>query len=326
MCTSITLSNQLTTYLARTMDFGFELDGHPVVIPRNYLFTTDLGEHLTFPLGFVGTGRKLDSYLFADGVNEQGLAIAELYFPGEASYVETAGPGKLSLAPHEFIMWALGNISSITELRTRIAEVAIINAKNQLLNVILPLHFIVTDASGESIIIETHDQALTIKNNPVGVMTNSPRFEWQLQNLNNYLFLQPENYLPKTFGNFSAAPFGQGSGTYGLPGGYTSPERFVRAAYLKNNISHTETTDGALSAIFHVLDNVTIPKGVNIKDDGAMDYTQYRAAFDTKNKLYYFNPYHTPETFSIQLTEPLLNSESPIAYTIPEDFKTTPLK
>ncbi|WP_394701575.1 linear amide C-N hydrolase [uncultured Enterococcus sp.] len=37
------------------------------------------------------------------------------------------------------------------------------------------------------------------------------------------------------------------------------------------------------------------------KNDGATDYTQYRAAFDTKNRCYYFNPYHTQEVFALQL-------------------------
>lgn len=323
MCTSITLDNEQTNYLARTMDFGFELDGRPIVIPRNYAFTTDQGDTLTFPLGFVGTGRKLNSYLFADGVNEKGLAIAELYFPTEASYLETAAPEKIGLAPHEFIMWVLGNIGSIDELKRRIDEVAIIHAENHLLGVVLPLHFILTDVTGEAVVVETHDQTLTIKENPVHVMTNSPRFEWHLQNLNNYLFLQPKNFSVKTFGDLPAAPFGQGSGTYGLPGGYTSPERFVRATYLRNYLSNIETNEGALAGIFHVLDNVTIPKGVNIKNDGATDYTQYRAVLDTKNQCYYFNPYTTPEVFSVQLTEDLLNQAEPSEYELPSGFNTT---
>lgn len=325
MCTSLTLANKQTNFLARTMDFGFELEGRPTVIPRNYSFTTDLGETLTFPFGFVGTGRKLDSYLFADGVNEKGLAIAELYFPTEANYTAIAEAGKIPLAPHEFIMWVLGNISSIEELRNRLTEVSIVHAENQLLGIVLPLHFIVTDPTGETVVVETHDETLTIKENPVHVMTNSPRFEWHLQNLNNYLFLQPTNFTTKAFGDLPAAPFGQGSGTYGLPGGYTSPERFVRAAYLRNYLSDTETVDGALTGIFHILDNVTIPKGVNIKNDGAVDYTQYRAAFDTMNHCYYFNPYHTQEVFKIQLTDTLLNQSDPIEYELPTDFSTTAL-
>lgn len=325
MCTSITLANEQTNFLARTMDFGFELDGRPTLIPRNYSFTTDMGESVTFPLGFVGTGRKLNSYLFADGVNEKGLAIAELYFPTEANYTETAEPEKLALAPHEFIMWVLGNIGSIEELKERIIEVSILHKENQLLGIVLPLHFIVTDSTGSTVVIETHDKTLTIKENPVHVMTNSPRFEWHLQNLNNYLFLQPTNFAAKSFGDMPAAPFGQGSGTYGLPGGYTSPERFVRAAFLRSYISNTETVDGALTGIFHLLDNVTIPKGVNIKNDGATDYTQYRAAFDTKNRCYYFNPYHTQEVFALQLTEEKLNADAPIAFDIPTGFATTAL-
>ncbi|MBP1047430.1 choloylglycine hydrolase family protein [Enterococcus sp. BWM-S5] len=325
MCTSITLENDHSNYLARTMDFGFELDGKPVVVPRQYTFTPQLGETLTFPYGFVGTGRKLGAYLFADGVNEKGLAIAELYFPTEASYLEAPLPETTALAPHEFIMWVLGNISSIEELKNRIHEVSILNTENQLLGVVLPLHFIVADSSGQTVVVETHDKTLTIKENPVHVMTNSPRFEWHLQNLNNYLSLQPQNFPAKTFGKLSAVPFGQGSGTYGLPGGYTSPERFVRAVYLRNYIISTETADEALTGIFHILDNVTIPKGVNLKNDGSTDYTQYRAAFDTKNQRYYFNPYHTPEVFSLQLTEALLNSPAPIEYDVPTGFTTTSL-
>lgn len=325
MCTSITLANEQTNFLARTMDFGFELDGRPTLIPRNYSFTTDLGKQLTFPLGFVGTGRKLNSYLFADGVNEKGLAIAELYFPTEASYLEKAAPEKLTLAPHEFIMWVLGTVSSIEELKKRIDEVAVVHQENQLLGIVLPLHFIVTDTTGKTVVIETHDKALTIKENPIHVMANSPRFEWHIQNLNNYLFLQPTNFPTKSFGDLPAAPFGQGSGTYGLPGGYTSPERFVRAAYLRSYISETETIDSALAGIFHILDNVTIPKGVNIKNDGSTDYTQYRAAFDTKNQCYYFNPYDTSEVFKVQLTETRLNASEPIEFNISTGFKVTEL-
>ena len=38
MCTSLTLTNQAQQhFLARTMDFGFQLEGRPVVIPRNYV-------------------------------------------------------------------------------------------------------------------------------------------------------------------------------------------------------------------------------------------------------------------------------------------------
>lgn len=40
MCTSFTLQiDSRNNFLARTMDFGYELSGKPVVIPRKYTWT-----------------------------------------------------------------------------------------------------------------------------------------------------------------------------------------------------------------------------------------------------------------------------------------------
>ena len=116
----------------------------------------------------------------------------------------------------------------------------------------------------------------------------------------------------KKINGYEIKPFGQGSGTYGLPGGYTSPERFVRTVYLRALIESGETVDDSLNAMFKILDNVTIPKGVNIKNDGSIDYTQYRAVFDVSNGTYYFNPYETQEIFELTLTEELLTKDGPV--------------
>lgn len=148
MCTSLTYT---TTdgyhFLARNMDFGFQLDGRPTIIPRNYEWQRQLGGSQKFRYGFVGTGRDLNGYILADGVNEKGVAIAELYFLNEAEYQTESLEGKLNLAPHEFIMWVLGEIADIAELKIRIQEVNIVHAEINLLGTAAPLHFIVTDRS-----------------------------------------------------------------------------------------------------------------------------------------------------------------------------------
>lgn len=326
MCTSLTFESENNQYfLARTMDFGFELSGKPVAIPRNYTWTRQLGGTETVRYGFIGTGRKLADYVFADGVNEKGLAIAELYYPNEASYQPKPIEDKLNLAPHELILWILGEISSIEELRRRISEVALINEEVSLLGLVPPLHFILTDPSGETVVLETNDQLLTIKSNPMGVMTNSPELEWHLKNLNNYLGIQPTNFAAKKYNGQSVSPFGQGSGTFGLPGGYTSPERFVRTTYLRSLTEKGTSTNEAVNNIFQILNNVTIPKGVNIKDDGSVDYTQYRAVFNSSQQTYYFNPYHTQEVFFLQLTDALLTAATPVEFPVPTVFTPTAL-
>ena len=324
MCTSLTLTNQgQQHFLARTMDFGFQLEGRPVVIPRNYVWKKQFNGSQQTKYGFLGTGRNLGEYFLADGINEKGLAVAELYFLNEAKYSSEEKEASVNLAPHEFIIWLLGEIESISELRKRITEIQIVEKEVPVLGFVPPLHYIVTDKTGETVVIESDSGELVIKDNPVGVMTNSPEFGWHLKNLNNYLSVQPNNFSNKKINEYEIKPFGQGSGTYGLPGGYTSPERFVRTVYLRALIESGKTVDDSLNAMFKILDNVTIPKGVNIKNDGSIDYTQYRAVFDVSNGTYYFNPYETQEVFELTLTEELLTKDEPVEFKYSTDFKTT---
>lgn len=321
MCTSFTLhSDTKKNYLARTMDFGFELDGRPVVIPRNYGWKLQLGEDYLTKLGFVGTGKNVGSYTVAEGVNEKGLAIAELYFLNEAKYSDAKDPDLLNLAPHEFIMWVLGEISSIQELKERIQEVNIVDVETELLSTVIPLHFIVTDKSGETVVIESNTGKLMIKDNPVGVMTNSPELEWHLKNLNNYLSIQPNNFPNKKINGYEIRPMGQGAGTVGLPGGYTSPERFVRTVYSSYYTDHGTSTEENINAIFHILNGVTIPKGVVVKDDEAVDYTQYRAILDVSELKYYFNPYGSQSVYSVTLDEQLLSLNEPKEFIVNTNF------
>lgn len=312
MCTSITYqTSDDINFLARTMDFGFELEGVPTIFPRRYPFPLDLGGELMNRYGYLGTGRKLDKFIFADGVNENGVAIAELYFPREAQYAQELDQTKINLAPHEFISWVLGEMGSIVELKQRINEVSIMASENSLLEIVLPLHFIVTDSTGEVIVVEPMEGQLQIKNNPVKVMTNSPEFEWHLKNLNNYLGLQPHNFHKKYFGTHPILPFGQGSGTFGLPGGYTSPERFIRAAYLREYTPQAASVNEGLMNILHILGNVRIPRGVDIEEDGSDDYTQYIAIFNTNEQIYYLQPEDTNALLSVHLTEELLELAEP---------------
>lgn len=321
MCTSLTFNatNQ-HHYLARTMDFAFELDAVPVVIPRNYQLNFELAPAIKTTYGFVGSGKKLTEYMVADGVNEKGLAMAELYFLHEAVYSATPVSDKLNLAPQELIMWILGNIASIAELRAKLETLNLVQRALPMLNTVVPLHYIVTDSQGETVVLETNTGRLQIKENPVGVMTNSPELEWHLKNLTNYLALKPTNVSNRTIGNYELKPFGQGSGTFGLPGGYTSPERFVKTVYQRYLAPKEGTPQENVNTIFRILDGVTIPKGVNLKEDGSEDYTQYRAVFDVTDRVYYMNPYTNQSVYSVALTDELLNASEPIEFTLNKAF------
>ena len=54
MCTSFTLTAHGQTFFARTMDFAFLLDGEPIVMPRGYQWSLQLGDRSPIPMALLG--------------------------------------------------------------------------------------------------------------------------------------------------------------------------------------------------------------------------------------------------------------------------------
>ncbi|MGP4117126.1 choloylglycine hydrolase family protein [Levilactobacillus zymae] len=306
MCTSLTYENSRGDhFLARTMDFAFELNGRPMFMPRNRTVKGDAGDFTT-TYGFVGAGRSLGHELFVDGVNEKGLGVAALYFPGNTAYVDQAASDKLGLAPHDFTAWALGNAGSVAELSELVKTIQLVNVSVALLQVVTPLHFIVSDSTGATAVLEATNHDLHLIDNPVGVMTNSPEFGWHLQNLSTYGTLTAEERPLNDYLGYQSKTQGPGTGALGLPGDYTSPSRFVRTVFAKHFSQPTADTPRTLNLLQHLLDSVTIPKGVKLKADGTSDYTQYRGYMGLENHTYYMEPYDNQELQALALTDDLL--------------------
>lgn len=309
MCTGFSFfTKKKHHYLARTMDFAFEFNGIPTVVPRHYNYQFDLESEMRLEYGFVGTNLKVGRYRFGDGINEQGVAISNHYFTGEASYSSHRRYGYLNLAPEEFIVWVLGFIKNVDELKQKVKTINIMNEKNTTLNVVPPLHFIITDNSGHTVAVEPHNGILIVKDNHVKVLTNAPKLEWHVENLRNYAFLQPEKSANQLVGKVLVRSMGCEAGTNGLPGGYTSTERFVRATYLRHHLQSADDEDINLMNCFKILDSVSIPQGA-VLDAGETHYTQYQLVMDSKDKTYYIKPYFSNQLFKVQLTEEVLTKD-----------------
>lgn len=54
---------------------------------------------------------------------------------------------------------------------------------------VLPFHWVVLDKSGNSIIVEPLIEGIKIYDNLLGVMSNSPDYNWHLTNVRNYIGL-----------------------------------------------------------------------------------------------------------------------------------------
>ena len=133
-----------------------------------------------------------------------------------------------------------------------------------------------------------------VYDNPVGVITNAPTFDWHMTNLRNYTYLKSENTGSMTINGVTFKQLGQGSGMYGIPGDFTPPSRFVRATAFVVTELPPETTFEAVKDVFHILNNFDIPKGFSREVvDGRIyaDYTQVTLARDPNTLKFYYKTY-----------------------------------
>lgn len=323
MCTSVTfLSETGDNFLARTMDFAFELDGRPVVIPRRQHFDSAADPNgYDTRLAFVGAGRDLGSgYILVDGVNERGFSGAALYFSGEASYADQIKPDHTNLASYEVLNWLLGNADSCADAADLIKKLNVVNVPIKLMGTVVPLHWIVSDRYGDCRVLEIRADGVHYLKDPVGVMTNSPDFEWHLKNLNNYTELQPGPHPDRDYHGYRISSYGPGSGALGMPGDYTSTSRFIRTAFMRQYTTGAQSKD-AVNVLSHILNAVEIPKGVKLKENGEADYTQYRGYMDSANLTYYMQPYDNQTISKVTLTDDLMNADQPVEF--PLEYEQT---
>lgn len=325
MCTAITFKTMDDfNFLARTMDFSFQLDAEPVYIPKNYTFNSHVkDEHFKSKYSFIGAGRDMHGYLFADGLNEQGFGIATLYFEENAKFSSRKNSKKLNIASDELVSWALGNISSVKEFENKIIDLNIMGVKNEILGKILPLHWIISDKTGETKCLEITSDGVNLYENKVGVMTNSPKFPWHLTNLGHFNGLQPNEPSEKQYGDFKTVSDGPGIGLMGMPGDYTSASRFIRAAVLKQYTSGINGPEKGLNAVIHILNSVDIPKGVKITDTkkNISDFTQYKGIMNLTSLTYYMLSYDSFFPHKVTLDEEMMKKNEPVVIPIVPDYQ-----
>lgn len=301
-CTSFMIkASDGSPVYGRTMEFGFQLSSEMIVIPRQFALTA------TGPDGKVGGGmawtskyaavglNALDMPVLTDGMNEKGLTGGILYFPDYAGYADpkTADPDR-AMAPWDFLTWALTNFETVAEVREAAAGIAIIDVAEPTMGMVPPFHYTLHDATGASLVVEPVDGTLKVYDNPLGVMTNAPEFDWHLTNLKNYVKLSPYNAPPLALGGQSVPSFGQGSGLLGIPGDPTPPSRFIRA--LGYTMSVTPVAPGVESVRLaeHIANNFDIPVGwirPDAGDKSPLEFTQWTTVGDIKNLRYYVKTY-----------------------------------
>jgi choloylglycine hydrolase len=273
-CTSFRLiAKDGTVVFGRTMEFAIDVHSDVIMVPRGYARTgtTPDGENgmaWTAKYACVGANGEGLPEIF-DGGNEKGLALGVLYFPTMAGYMKyDAATAAKTIAPWQVGTWILENCATVEEVKQNIDKIVVADVVFKAWGFTPPLHYVVHDASGKCIVIEYVDCKLHVHDNPLGVMTNAPTFDWQMTNLRNYVGFSLVNRPPVVVGGVTLAPFGQGTGMLGMPGDFTPPSRFVRAVAFSTSAFTPKTGDDAVLEAFHLLNSFDIPKRAARKNTG----------------------------------------------------------
>lgn len=301
-CTGIMLKTKDGSIVhGRTVEFGITIDTSVVVVPRGYEFIgrTPKGDGLKYAAKYAAIGAiAFTDVKVLDGLNEAGLAAGAFYFPTFAEYTPvTAENQAKGLSPGDFPNWLLTQFATVEEVRKAIENNEVVVTPTVLEGwgpETPPFHWIVYDKTGASIVIEPVDGKLVIHDNPLGVMSNSPTFDWHMTNLRNYIALNPRNVPPITIDGQTFHQLGQGSGMLGLPGDFTPPSRFIRAAVFSTTAIPSDNAEKGIEQVFHILNNFDIPVGVAREEsEGVMhtDYTMLTMARDPQNLRYYYKTY-----------------------------------
>lgn len=307
-CTGITLkSKDGATVAARTIEWAESvMNCMYVIVPKHQelqsLTPTGMdGVKFKSKYGFVGLAVEQKEFM-VEGLNEKGLSAGLFYFPNYGKYQPYDATQKdKCLADFQVVSYVLSQCESVDEVKEILPKVRVINIDPRSSTV----HWRFTEASGRQIVLEIVNEVMHFYENPLGVLTNSPGIEWHWANLNNYINLQPGSVPEHAFGPLEMKNFGHGSGMLGLPGDFTPPSRFVRAAFFQLTAPQQTDAEGSIFQAFHILNNFDIPTGTEVAWGKAStdlpSATQFTVASDTHNRMLYYRTMYNSNIRCIDL-------------------------
>ncbi|MBL8579878.1 MAG: linear amide C-N hydrolase [Mesorhizobium sp.] len=348
MCTSLGYQDAAgNSYFGRTLELTTDLPYQLAYFPIGFELVSEVPDHpalklssrygalaITMPgrLPSPGAPLGISDLKVLEGLNDQGLTFSLLSYPTAAGEQKSVDVTRSILSASDLGLWALGQFATVAELKAALAKQPVMLQSLALLGgVVSPFHYVVHDASGASFVIEFDKGEMFTYDNPVGVMTNGPRFDWHLINLNNYTFLSNVDKSSSVFGAYKAVQPDSGIATAGLPASNTSVGRFVRAAYYAQFAEKAATPDLAIRTLAHVMNNFDRPKGVTIdypeaggghlevqglaqesSESYATEFTCWTSMSDLERKLFFIRDYTSLNFVSFDLTA-LANLKLPAA-------------
>lgn len=310
-CTGITLHT--TTGLpvtARTIEWaGNDLESRYSIVPQGYRQQSYLpdgtkgGLAFQAKYGYVGLAVQQAEFV-VEGINEAGLAAGLFYFPDYGEYEKyDAAKKDRTISDLQLVSYILGKCRTVDEVKEAVKDLHVVTIDPRGSTV----HWRFTEEGGRQIVLEIIGKKPHFYENTLGVLTNSPSFDWHLTNLNNYVNLQTGRIDKTKIGNMSLHSFGGGSGLHGIPGDMTPPSRFVRAAFFQSSAPRLDNTEKTIEQAFHILNNFDIPVGIQFAEGQEVpdipSATQWTVATDLKHRCIYYRTMHNANIRYFNLKE-----------------------
>ena len=317
MCTAATYTSK-DHYFGRNLDLEFSYHESVTITPRRKVLPMrhagDLKEHYAL----IGMAFVVGDYpLYYDATNEKGLSMAGLNFPGNAHYTKPED-GKDNIASFEFIPWILGQCATVEEARQYLSRINLTDTAFSEQLPPSPLHWMIADQK-EVIVFEQTAKGAVVYDNPVGVMTNNPTFDYQLTHLQDYMNASaslPENRL---IPGVEMNPYSRGMGGMGIPGDLSSASRFVKVAFTRMNSISGESESESISQFFKILGSVEQQKGccrLGTDKDGRelCEYTIYSSCCNMDKGIYYYTTYENSQISGVDMHHEDLDGDALVSY------------
>lgn len=221
----------------------------------------------------------------ADGMNETGLVV-NLLWEVEATYPEDDGTTP-TISLSIFPQYLLDRYATVAEAVADLKENPVLVQGGEVPvgppGRAATVHVSMSDASGDSAIVEFVDGEMTIwHDRDYQIMTNEPTYERQLA-IREYW----EGVNPREF----------------LPGTVRATDRFVRASFYINAVEQTADPRRAAASVFSVIRQASVPWGISIDGQPNLSTTRWRVVADHQDRRYYLESAISPSVFWVDFEE-----------------------
>lgn len=336
-CTALRLtSREGNRYWFRTCDIGgniWEDGAHIVSFPKGgQAVLENRDSPLKFTHAVLGvTQNSFDTWLL-DGINDAGLTGGLLaLYEGTSLDSEKGEPGLEHFVGMELVTVLLATCADVPQVVKAARRILVRHIPHGNEKVPATMHYMFVDPSGKCVILEAADTKrpgrLTVYEKNLGIMTNSPPYPQQLQNLSWFLSKSPE--LRWGIGGESVecitlnglticadpkAPHVSPTGTF--PASYAACDRFIRAAVLSwlNHEGRDFPDDRMLPLGSNLVSSVLEPNTQGVYHYRWLDarcvpvgqgesYTQYQIMYDLTRRSFYLRSFDSTAWGKVSLED-----------------------